>query len=186
MTIVLSYKGLLGLWSVVTVCIKCALTKSVCFVQRRFSSTNKVVLHNHWNRPTWLECSIFLATYLSFSHGEITDEMAFILIHLVRPFTDCWGFFSLRWCYTCVCPLYVLVCACSHARLWFASSAVWCHSFILADVLWWTCREGEACVATAPTVLLLSWLLTVYFEFYFLGFISVSVLVAKQRLSVIW
>lgn len=50
--------GLLDLWSVVTICIKCALTKPVCFVQRRFSSKNKVVLHNHRNRPTWLECSI--------------------------------------------------------------------------------------------------------------------------------
>lgn len=26
-------------------------------------------------------------------HGEITDEMAFILIHLVITFTDCWVFF---------------------------------------------------------------------------------------------
>lgn len=73
MTILLSYKGLLGLWSVVTICIKCALIECVCFVQRRFLSKNKVVLRNRRNRPTWLECSIFLATFLRFSCGERWD-----------------------------------------------------------------------------------------------------------------
>lgn len=169
MTILLSYKGLLGLWSVVAICIKCALIECVCFVQRRFSSKNKVVLHNRWNRPTWLECSIFLATYLSFSCGERWD--GFCIDSFSQKLATVGLFFFLRWCYTRVCPLYVLVRTCSHARLWFASSAVWCHRFTFADVLWWTCREGEACVASAPTVLLLSWLLTVFFFFWGGGFI---------------